>query len=587
MAPTRLKVLALVLAIMVWPCLAQSRRSRQILEQANESLAAGLHHKAVELYSTLLTENPEWAEPRFRRAVAYSGLGEAQQALDDLGVLLQTNAKHAEALQLRGDLMLEKDRPANAVESYTRAMQAGVQTAAVYKGRAAAYAKLRQWDKAVPDYSECIRLKLNNPAPHVERGKALYSMGKLQDAIEDFDRAIALDPNLWEAYTERAEALGASGRFDLAMADLNKVLAAKPSLVRALSLRGSAHIIAGEAGKALADYSKAIELSPQDVQLLLARGTAYAHLGDHRKSLADREAAVRLRPRMAEAYIARGGTYHELGEHEKGLQDRSEAIRLAPSSGFAWMARGNAYFLLSRYAEAAADLKKAVELSPEDQPTRELLQKAEAKVDAELLAKQQAFPAPAATQVEAKVSALTAVSIFDIPKSGEPSPGAAPVLSTEVASVSIERATPVSEQAVFTPAPPTPPAQTVAPPAPPVKLQPAPAPVAKNNQTADQLNLQGRALSAQSKFTEAVEVLSRALVMKPDFPLALNARGFAFMMIRKPELALADFSLAVKLDPNYANAYHNRSIVLQQAGQAKAAEEDRQTERRLAQQPRR
>ena len=52
-------------------------------------------------------------------------------------------------------------------------------------------------------------------------------------------------------------------------------------------------------------------------------------------------------------------------------------------------------------------------------------------------------------------------------------------------------------------------------------------------------------------------------------------------MLRKFEPALADLDKAISLDPKYANAYHNRSIVLQQSGKPQAAEEDRRTEQSL------
>ena len=173
MAPSsRLKVLALAMVVIATQSLGQSRRSRQMLEQANESLAAGLHNKAVELFSAVLDETPDGAEARYRRAVAYSKLGESQKALDDLSVLLLANPKHGEALQLRGDILLGKDRPANAVESYARAIQSGVKTAAVFNGRASAYAKLQQWEKAVADYSEGIRLRLDNPVAYKDSGIA-------------------------------------------------------------------------------------------------------------------------------------------------------------------------------------------------------------------------------------------------------------------------------------------------------------------------------------------------------------------------------------------------------------------------------
>ena len=100
-----------------------------MLEQANESLAAGLHHKAVELYSSVLTESSDWSEVRYRRAVAYSELGEGQKALDDLGVLLQSNPKHGEALQLRGDLLVEKAHDEPTADLLTQRLQVHEKTA--------------------------------------------------------------------------------------------------------------------------------------------------------------------------------------------------------------------------------------------------------------------------------------------------------------------------------------------------------------------------------------------------------------------------------------------------------------------------
>lgn len=606
MAPELRQVLAVILALTSLPCLAQGRRSRQVLEQANRSLAAGLHHKAVEQYTQLLADDPSWPEPRLQRAITYSQMGEIDKALSDVDSLLAANPRHGEAFRLRGDLLLEADRPANAVEAFTKGIQQGLESAAVYTGRGAAYAKLRQWEKALADFDKGIKLRLDNPVPYKQRGVVKMETGQIQDAIEDFDRAITLKPDYWDAYMERANAYGSSGRFDVALTDLNRVLTVSPTNGRALGLRGSAQLLAGQPQKAIEDFTRALELSPREVRLLLARAAAYTQLGEHGKSLADRDRAVSLQPRMAEAYVARGGSHHELGEHEKGLADRSEAIRLNPGLAVAWAARGNAYFLLGRFDEAVLDLRKAVELAPEDTTSRDLLEKTERRIAAATPtapAPSDAAAAAVSRPVEPVRNALTAGSIQELPRTSSAEAAAvsqsqaAPPPGTEAAVQAAPSAVP--QQAVFTPvAPPL--AQTaVSKPAVPVTnaaaVMSAPAhhanPPASPNVAVtapkggnpDALHMQGRALLSQRKFTEALTVLTQALALKPNFPMALNARGFAYQQLQQSQQALADFNAAIQFDPAYVNAFHNRAVTRRLMGDKAGAAEDQAKEQELLQ----
>ncbi|HUQ95390.1 MAG TPA: tetratricopeptide repeat protein, partial [Bryobacteraceae bacterium] len=49
---------------------------------------------------------------------------------------------------------------------------------------------------------------------------------------------------------------------------------------------------------------------------------------------------------------------------------------------------------------------------------------------------------------------------------------------------------------------------------------------------------------------------------KPGYPEALNARGFAWLLLRKYPRAIADFDAALRLRPDYPNAAHNRKVAV-------------------------
>jgi len=100
------------------------------------------------------------------------------------------------------------------------------------------------------------------------------------------------------------------------------------------------------------------------------------------------------------------------------------------------------------------------------------------------------------------------------------------------------------------------------------------APSAIKQADAQQYVRQGRELIQKDQFTAAMKPLDRAIDSDPWSAPAYNLRGYAHLRLHQFDQAVADCSEAIRLQPNFLNAYENRASARRHLGDRAGAQAD-------------
>ncbi|PSO21397.1 caspase family protein [Bradyrhizobium sp. MOS003] len=88
------------------------------------------------------------------------------------------------------------------------------------------------------------------------------------------------------------------------------------------------------------------------------------------------------------------------------------------------------------------------------------------------------------------------------------------------------------------------------------------------------LSVRGNTLINKRDYDRAIETLSIAVDLDPDYVIALNLRGLAYERKGQDDLAMADYNLALQKRPAYGVPYNNRGVIYARRGALQSALDD-------------
>jgi len=390
-------------------------------------------------------------------------------------------------------------------------------------------------------------LNLSSQAFELPSGKTIDKTS-VEKGISKYTQSIQNNPKSEEAYINRAFLYFLLDDFEKAIEDYNTLISINPKNEEYYLNRGYLKHISHKREEALKDYDLALQIKPDYAFAHNNRGVALAELGRNNESMAAYNTAIKINPNYADAYYNRGNLKTTTKKNEEALEDFNTAIKLNPADAASFNNRGVVKRKLNYNIGALSDFSIAIKLNPEDITAfanRGRLKKR--YYDSE----------------GAEEDFKTAIAIAE----------ESPVLVKEIelqTQIAKAKKQPVKESHTIMHEP---------------KVSPTPIQKIAYNKISEDTNIKPATVKASvvqvaPKSTPAVieqkntveNLVAKAMtsttpqietkpVENPKLAECYFIRALQKYILQNRESALADFNMAIKYNPNYAEAYYYRAAI--------------------------
>lgn len=228
----------------------------------------------------------------------------------------------------RGQQLYESGRYAEALESFSQALELDEQNPRIYNARGNAYAALGRHEEALADYSSALDLVQNLAGVLYNRGRVYMLLERYEEALVDLQAATEITP---DDFGYRA-----NGNIGLIYHQL------------------------GEYDKALAAFEASMSYDDTKADVFYLRGETYTALEDYQAAIADYEAAIGRFSDYDLAYQGLGYAYYKTDQYSKATDALERAFEISPDSPVARFYLALANLATGNVESADADISLAV-----------------------------------------------------------------------------------------------------------------------------------------------------------------------------------------------------------------------------------
>jgi tetratricopeptide (TPR) repeat protein len=154
----RLHIIPLICFLALIPAASFGQMDPDLQQALKFHTAENQLSKAIELYTKVITANPQSAEAHNWRGMAYDDLGKLDKALEDFNKALEIAPGYADAYNNRGEVYRQKGELEKALQDYKKATYHEDDFAEPHYNMGLIYEKMGKNNLAADEYTEYLKL---------------------------------------------------------------------------------------------------------------------------------------------------------------------------------------------------------------------------------------------------------------------------------------------------------------------------------------------------------------------------------------------------------------------------------------------
>ena len=310
---------------------------------------------SIQYFNQAIAAKPYLFEPWFYRAVAKYYLDDFDGAEADCTEAIGRNPYVVGTYELRGLCRIQRKRFSDAVSDYNQALRYDPESVNLWHNRVLCHIQEKNYDLALAQLDTMITRWSRNARVYAMQSEVYLLQKDTVKAIASLDKSLELDAYDGHTWAMRSMISLSKEEWKEGEGYLDKAIHLQPKQANLYINRAMARFNQNNLRGAMSDYDLALDYEPNNFLGHYNRGLLRAQVGDDNRAITDFDFVLKLEPDNMMALYNRGLLLENTGNIRGAIRDYSKVISEYPNFWAGLSQRASCYRKLGMVKQAEAD----------------------------------------------------------------------------------------------------------------------------------------------------------------------------------------------------------------------------------------